>query len=322
MAGHFEEFRFESQDLDHPLTARLFVPEKITSRTGLATVVHAWGANRVNYDHLPGFFENRDLFFLQVEHRDSGYESEMGKESGFGWNVPYEFGKRQAIDVLRAVHATLQRYDINRNRLFVAGGSGGGHNALQAAAFAPNTFALTVGMSPVTKPTSREDVEHGGYVKDAKPGRCAEAGYPFENGWGGEGMALGVDKHFSKEELAIRNCQRPEHVAAIKCRVILMHGFNEDLLDERHSIDMAQALARAGKSVELHIEDTAKHGGGFSKPLPGFGQAGYLERYAGQHFEELETDGKTDFERRETIHIGNWRVTYTSGIPEIIGPSK
>jgi len=321
MPGHFEEFEFTSQDIDRPLIARAFVPEYFTRRTGLVALVHGWGAARDEQDHLAGFFEARDLLALQIGYRDSGYDSEMGRKTGIGWRIPYEFGKLQAIDTLRAVRKALARYQINRHRLFLVGGSGGGHNVLQAMSFAPNTFALTVGLAPASRPTNQDDVEDGGYITDATPGRYRTLGFDFDNGWGLQGVALGLDAEFSQEEIDIRNCQRPEHVAVVRCKVTLIAGANDNLLSPRHSIDMAVALVNAGKQVELHVLDGVNHGIEF-EGMPGyFPTMKILEEYVASDLITMETDGNTDFDRHDTIHLGNWRVTYEDGIPELTGPS-
>jgi len=319
MLGHFEEFEFASQDIGHPLAARLYVPERITPRTGLTTLCHGWGANRIHREHLAAFLDAMDLFAVSPEYRDSGFESRAGRQSGVGWNIPYEFGKLQAIDTLRAVHAALERYPINRQRLFLIGGSGGGHVVLQAMAFAPNTFAVTVALAPVSRPTDRKDVEDGTYRADPRPGVYADMGPEYMTGWGWQGVALG-DAAFPPDEHDIRNCQRPEHVAALRCKVILVHGTADDVVDPRHSLDMAAALVAARKRVSLHLLDGESHDLSHCPPNDRFKLGGVLEQFAMHELQTLTTDGNTDFDRGSATPLGRWSVKYVSGEPVLVGP--
>lgn len=322
--GEFIEFPFATQDLDYTLIARLYVPARRNAGTGLTTLVHGWGCNRYQFDHLASFCEMMNLFGLQLEYRGSGYESRNGY-----YDIPYEFGKLQVIDTLRAVQETLQRYpEIDQRRLFLIGGSGGGHNVLQAMAFAPNTFAATVALAPGSRLTNRQDVETGGYPGDPKPISGATYGFDFALGWGFEGRALGEDRHFSPDEWDIRNCQRPEHVAAVRCPVMLLHSIADETVDTRHSIDMAAALIGAGKRVSLHIVDCGADDGSApnhvhsatSRPTTAYPVGGLLEQYAGELLREQHTDGHTDFLRREIVTLGRWQISYAAGIPELIAP--
>jgi len=260
------------------------------------------------------FCEAMNLYGLQIEYRGSGEASKNGV-----FDVPYEMGKLQAIDTLRAVYEALRLYpSINLKRLFLIGGSGGGHNVLQAMAFAPNTFALTVAMAPISRPTNRVDVQEGGYRNDPKPRSGAEFKLDADLGWGWEGTALGADKHFSPAEWDIRDCQRPQHVAAVGCPLVLIHGSRDEVVDVRHSIDMARAMIDAGKRVSLHVVDGGDHGCALSYALPAFPLGGLLEQFAAPALRELATDGRTDFDRRGTVNLGLWAVRYTSGLPELV----
>jgi len=321
MPGHFEDIEFTSQQIDHPLKARLYVPDRVTPRTGLTTLIHGWGGNRMGFEYLTRFLDAMELFSVNVEYRDSGLACDHPDREGKGWNVPYEFGKLQAIDTLRAVHAVLQLYPINRKRLFLIGGSGGGHNVLQAMAFAPNTFALTVALAPITRPTNRSDIEAGAYRMDPKPGAYADQYPEYKNAWGWEGAALGDDRYVP-DEWDIRNCQRPEHVAAARCKVILVHGSNDATVDPRHSIDMAAALLAARKRVSLHLLDGVGHEYAHSEPTDALPLGGALERFAQDDLRSLETRGHTDYDRRGAVRLGRWQISYEEGVPELIAPSS
>ena len=314
VAGQFVEFSFGSQGMEAPLKARLSVPERVNAETGLTTLIHGWGCGRTQFDHMVPFCEAMNLYGLQIEYRGSGEASGNGV-----FDVPYEMGKLQAIDALRAVHEALRLYPaINTKRLFLIGGSGGGHNVLQAMAFAPNTFALTVALAPISRPTNRFDVQEGGYRNDPKPRSGTEFKLDADLGWGWEGTALGKDKHFTPAEWDIRDCQRPQHVSVVRCPVVLVHGSRDEVVDVRHSLDMAKALIDAGKRVSLHLVDGGDHGCALSFATPAFPLGGLLEQFSAPALRELTTDGNTDFDRRETVSLGPWAVKYESGIPELV----
>lgn len=314
MIARFEEFQFETQDFDHPLSARAYLPSRFTGRTGFAVFCHGWGGNRFHRDHLAGFFEALDIVAVSPEYRDSGFESRTGKSSGAGWNIPYEFGKLQAVDALQALSTAIDRYRVDRRRLFLIGCSGGGHVALQAMAFAPHTFALAVALAPITRPTDRSDVETGPYRNDPKPDEYLSRGPDYRTGWGWQGVAL-AEKTFAPEEWNIRNCQRPEHVAAIQRKVVLLHGTADDVVDVHHSLDMTAALIRAGKPVSLHLLDGRTHDLSESALTRRFPLGGDLEQFAMHDLSTAVTDGQTDFDRRSEVALGRWTVSFTTGVP-------
>ena len=75
---------------------------------------------------------------------------------------PADFGKISIIDVLRGLNATLERYpQINTNRIYLYGGSGGGHLALQVYQVAPEIWAEVYAHAAITLISTQADVNRG-----------------------------------------------------------------------------------------------------------------------------------------------------------------
>lgn len=75
---------------------------------------------------------------------------------------PTDFGKISIVDVLRGLSATLQRYpQINTNRIYLYGESGGGHLALQVYQVAPEIWAEVYVHSAITLISTQADVSRG-----------------------------------------------------------------------------------------------------------------------------------------------------------------
>ena len=71
----------------------LHFPDEMNSETGLMVILHGWGGTYHQYDAYCKEWRNRyNVITLQVNYRNSGDGSPI-----------YDFGKYQAIDVLRAI---------------------------------------------------------------------------------------------------------------------------------------------------------------------------------------------------------------------------
>jgi len=106
--------------------------------------LHTWSANRFNQvDHLLPFCEQRSWALVLPEFR--------------GANKPDNPRARQACasrlarqDVLDAVEKIAADYPIDVQRIFLAGGSGGGHMALMMAAETPAVWRAVSSWCPIT----------------------------------------------------------------------------------------------------------------------------------------------------------------------------
>ncbi len=152
-----------SQDRD--IIARVVWPSRVRRTTGLMLVVHGFGNNRFQYAEMMYDFAHRmDVVCVSPEYRDSGRDSGMGVR---GARRPYDSSHKQVIDSLNSFRrGALEFPQIDHSRRFVWGGSQGGHIALLATIFAPNTFVLTMDLCGKVHPFKEKDT--GASLEDSE----------------------------------------------------------------------------------------------------------------------------------------------------------
>ncbi len=195
----------------------------IASDTGLLLIVHGMGSDYDQFDDLSRRWALRyDMLCLQVRDRHAGPR---------GLEIPYDFGKYQTVDYLRAVYWALQEFELNRRRVIVWGGSGGGQIALLSLCYAPHLFAGGVALAPIVLPTM--------------PGQMSAP--EWQDGWMRRCVPEGP---VPADELEVRN---PLALCGnIDAPVVLMHGSEDREVAVEHSRLMCKALRRAGGTVTYH----------------------------------------------------------------------
>ncbi len=156
--------------------------------------------------------------------------------------APYDFGKYQVVDVLRATGAMLERYpSINRKRLYLIGGSGGGHLGLQVLQLTPELWAEVHIHKAITKITVPEDVLSGGFEEDPPQGWNVNLRYPTEQG--------NLDDQTWRHYRAERTLRSPAAHAAIEPRtgpnaprVYMFHGDADPTVDYQHFLHYRSML--------------------------------------------------------------------------------
>lgn len=211
---------------------RLHLPAVANDRTGLMVVLHGWGGDFTQYDDsCQQWADLYNVITLQINYRDSGDGSPV-----------YDFGKFQAIDVLRAMDYVLTQYTIDSKRIIGWGGSGGGDVILQTGKMAPHTFALIVEVAGITKPSTTQDLQQG-YGPDPA------------GGW--QARALGQGRSYTVPEYQVRSPQY--HASLQNAPVIILHGDDDNVVSVQHAYDMNDALIQAGKNVTMHIVEGGGH---------------------------------------------------------------
>ncbi|MCC5877289.1 MAG: prolyl oligopeptidase family serine peptidase [Candidatus Sumerlaeia bacterium] len=84
---------------------------------------------------------------------------------GLAYRFPYDYGKYQVSDVLRGVGAVLEEFpQLDRRRLYLFGGSGGGHLGLQVLQGSQDLWAEVHIHAAITRITLASDVAANGYA--------------------------------------------------------------------------------------------------------------------------------------------------------------
>ncbi|MGQ9730275.1 MAG: alpha/beta hydrolase family protein [Candidatus Zipacnadales bacterium] len=278
----------------------LHFPDQPNADTGLLVVLHGWGGDYHQYDSYCEDWRNRfNCLTLQVNYRGSSDASQ-----------PYDFGKYQAIDVLRAIHWVRRQYAINDQRIIGWGGSGGGNVILQCAKMAPHTFALIIEHAGITHPTNAEEMK-AGWDRPDRPG-----------GW--QGTALGGTREYSEPERLIRDPLYHAHLIGTK--VYIFHPDLDTTVGIQHGIQMAYALRWAGKEVVFEIIEGGNHMYSGALEPHEANRKVCTEYYCTEDILNRRNPGAVDFERKEAIILPVnqglvYRVLFDEeGLPSLEGP--
>ncbi len=250
------EFQFKSQG-DEVIDALAVEPEVPRGTTGVMLVIHGHGNSRYQYrDMMHDLAERYDVYCVSPEYRHSGFAA---NETGKGIIEPYDHSHLQGVDSLQAYIELLGRVQVgNPRRSYVWGGSQGGHIALLASAWVPNTFAVTVDCCGLVR--SRPSTE-----KMAK------------RGW-------------DTDDVEIRDASR--FAPLIKSKVYIVHGDADETVPIEQSQLMEEALRKAGKEVATRYYPGGDH---FLRPVTTRLQA--TIDLADDDLRRSELSGPNDFER-------------------------
>ncbi|MBO7091166.1 MAG: alpha/beta fold hydrolase, partial [Victivallales bacterium] len=129
------------------ITILVVAPDKFDDKTGAMLFCHGWGGNRFQHqEFMKAVADKFNLLCLSPEYRMSGFD--YAPRGGYGWFKPYDLSFYQTFDALLALRFILRLHtNLNHKRIFVYGGSQGGHIALLSAIYAPNTFAAVYSSS-------------------------------------------------------------------------------------------------------------------------------------------------------------------------------
>jgi predicted esterase len=214
-----------TKDCPKRITATVFEPEKVGPNTGAMLFTHGWGnSRRRGLPKMEHVCELYDLVCITVEYRQSGFDHDM--ERGTGWDCPYDFSFYQLFDVMNGLRQVLSlRTGLNARRLFHYGGSQGGHVALLSAVLAPQTFAAVYASCPIT------------FVQESFLG------------WAG--------RELLPHETVYRDVSA--HAERIVCPVYLEHGTNDLEVPHVHSQRLEARMKALGKQVEARYYEGGGH---------------------------------------------------------------
>ena len=277
------EFQFTSQG-GEALRALVLEPDAPRGTTGVMLVVHGHGNSRYQYRHMMRDFAQRyDLYCLSPEYRHSGFAA---NDTGKGIVEPYDASHLQVVDCLQAYVELLGKVPVgNFRRSYIWGGSQGGHIALLASAWLPNTFAVTVDCCGQVRP---------------EPDR--------------ETMAL---RGWDEDDVEIRDASRFAHL--ISSTVYIVHGDADEVVPIEQSRLMEEALRKAGKNLVVRYYPGGDH---FLRPVTTRAQA--TIDLADDDLRHRELPGPNDFERgtQEVLRTAHrvYAVRCATGAVTLVGP--
>lgn len=181
------------------------------------------------FDYMVQFLATRGYAVLQPQFRGSTGFGEAFHEAGYR-----QWGGLMQDDVTDGVRAMIERGVADAKRICIVGSSYGGYAALAGAAFTPELYACAVsvnGISDLPALMRSELPVFGGTVSD---------GISY---W---------RKHIGEINDPKLDARSPiRAVNAVRAPVLLIYGTADARVPVDQSRKMADALKRAGKSVEL-----------------------------------------------------------------------
>lgn len=277
------EFRFRSQG-GEVIRALVVEPDAPSGTTGVMLVVHGRGNSRYQYrEMMSDFSERYGLYCISPEYRHSGFAA---NDTGKGIVEPYDASHFQVVDCLHSYVELLGKVRVgNFRRSYIWGGSQGGHIALLASAWLPNSFAVTVDCCGPVRP---------------KPER--------------ETMAL---RGWDQDDIEIRDASRLAHL--FNSKVYIVHGDADEIVPIEQSRLMEAALHKAGKNVVVRYYPGGDH---FLQPVITRAQA--TIDLADDDLRERELPGPNDFERgtRQVLRTTHrlYAVHCATAAVTLIGP--
>jgi acetyl esterase/lipase len=220
-------------------------------------VIHGHGNSRYQYrEMMADLVERYDVYCVSPEYRHSGFAA---NETGKGTIEPYDASHLQVVDCLQAYIELLGKVQVgNPRRSYIWGGSQGGHIALLASAWVPNTFAVTVDCCGSVQP---------------RPST--------------EKMA---ERDWDSDDVEIRDASR--FAPLITSKVYIVHGDADETVPIDQSRLMEEALRKAGKEVVARYYPGGDH---FLRPVTTRLQA--TIDLADDDLRRCQLSGPNDFER-------------------------
>lgn len=276
--------------------------------------LHNWGGSGFIGTADPDYLANQfNVVAVGVDYLQTG-------PAHIGRPEPYDFGWLQALDALRALYFVISGLQARgcsfaSDRIFTAGGSGGGNVSLMANKLAPRTFAVVVDLCGMKKLS--EEIAFGRHGEDGLNARYSpNPDHPF---------ALTTDAQ------EIRFLGNPAHLKQMKevgCRakIITAHGCDDTVCPFADAVEYARNMEASGLDFEfLPVTPERIDGRAFLATDHSLGNRTLIVgKVASQYLSPksplaVRRAGETDFARREEIRYttsnGTWIVDYREGWP-------
>jgi len=216
-----------------------------------------WSRDTWGYDGEVQWLANRGYAVLQINFRGStGY----GKK--FLNAADREWGGRMHDDLVDGVQWAVKEGVADPKRVAIFGGSYGGYATLVGLTFTPDLFACGVDIvGPSNLITFQENIPP--YWKPLEPILWGRVGNPTK------------DAEFLKSRSPLFKVDR------INKPLLIAQGANDPRVKKSESLQMVEALKKAGKVVE-YVE-YADEGHGFARPENRLDFYGKAEKFLAQH---------------------------------------
>jgi dipeptidyl-peptidase-4 len=168
----------------------------------------------------------RGFVIWQLDNRGSA-----GRGHAFESKVFRNLGAQELEDQKRGIEHLLSLGFVDPARIGIYGWSYGGYMTLYALANAPKLFRAGIAGAPVTDWRNYDSIYTERYM-----------GLPAENAEG------------------YRRSSPLTHAADITARLLLVHNFEDDNVHFQNTLQMADALERAGRAFEMIIYPQKAHG--------------------------------------------------------------
>jgi acyl-CoA thioesterase I len=271
--------------------------KNVTGQTGIMLTLHNWGGQQCAGTANPTALADRlNVIAVCVDYLQSGRQASIDDPE------PYDFGYLQAVDALRALAYVRNGlitadHPYDEERIYCAGGSGGGNVTLMANKLAPNTFACVIDMSGMKKLS--DDIAFnlpGGSGLNARWSREPGSRYLL-----------------STDEQEIRFVGNPGHLAAMKVRehqtkIVVVHGVKDSTCPFPDAQEMVRNMKAADLDVVAYfIDEIDLNTKSFTNTGHGLGnRTEIVFHVAGKYLNQNSRDaarrtGPSDFERRGQV---------------------
>lgn len=267
--ARMQPVKFKARDgLD--LHAYLTVPPGVEPKNlPMVLNVHGgpWARDTWGYDGEVQWLANRGYAVLQVNFRGStGYGKKFLNAGDREW------GGKMQDDLVDAVQWAIKQGVADPKRVTIFGGSYGGYATLAGLAFTPDLFTCGVDIvGPSNLITFQRTIPD--YWKPIEPIFWARVGHPEK------------DAEFLKARSPLFK------VDQITKPLLIAQGANDPRVNKAESLQMVEALKKAGKIVE-YVE-YADEGHGFARPENRLDFYGKAERFLAEHLGGRQQDANS-----------------------------